>query len=272
MILFPEFHARYGPWAVVAGASEGIGQAYAHVLAERGFNVLLLARRLELLEREATLLRRRHRVEIRTASIDLAAPDLAARFEAAIEGLDIGLLIYNTCYSVIADFADTALDHHQRMLDVNCRGPVTLAKAVLPRLLARGRGGLILMSSMAGLQGSALVATYAATKSFNVVLAESLWSELKPKGIDVLACVAGATLTPGFESVTPEAKRAGAFPMRADAVAREGLHALGRRPTHIAGWLNRLVNAIARLMTRRLRTVFFSKATQGIYGSPEKSS
>lgn len=266
MILFPEFHARYGPWAAVAGATEGIGRAYAQVLAERGLNVVLIARRAELLEAEAQLIRRRYRVEVKTVSLDLAAPDLGQQFESAVAGLDIGLLVYNACYSRVAEFADTSATDHLRMLDVNCRGPLILSERLVPRLLARGRGGLLLMSSMSGFQGSALVGTYAATKAFNIVLAESLWAELSARGVDVLGCVAGATTTPGFEAITPEARRGKAFPMRAEAVAREGLAALGKRPVHIAGWLNRLVNALGRLMSHRQRTQFFSNATRSIYG------
>lgn len=267
MILFPEFHARFGPWAVIAGATEGIGRAYAHVLAERGLNVVLLARRVELLESEARLIRNRYRVEVRTASVDLAAADLAEQFEAATAGRAVGLLVYNACYSRVAEFIETRAEEHQRMLDVNCRGPLILAQCIAPRLVARGRGGILLMSSMSGFQGSALVGTYAATKAFNIVLAESLWAELGPRGVDVLCCVAGATTTPGFEAVTPEARRSKAFPMRAEAVAREGLAALGRRPVHIAGRLNRLVNALGRLMSHRRRTLFFSNATRSIYGN-----
>src|ERR1035437_9490927 len=92
MILFPEFYRRYGPWAIVAGASEGLGQAYAHVLAERGLNLVTLGRRAEPLEQDAEHIRRRYRVEVRPVALDLAAPDLAEQFDAAIDGLDIGLL------------------------------------------------------------------------------------------------------------------------------------------------------------------------------------
>ena len=125
------------------------------------------------------------------------------------------------------------------------------------------------MSSMSGFQGSALVGSYAASKAFNTNLAESLWAELRPHGVDVLACVAGATATPGFESSTPTDKQGKAFPMRPEAVAREGLAALGGGPVHIAGHMNRFVNTFSRLMTRRQRTVFFSRAIQGIYGTKE---
>ena len=269
MILFPEFHARYGPWAVVAGASEGIGQAYAHVLAERGLNLVTIARRAEPLEADAELIRRRHRVEVRCVPLDLSAPDLGERFNATIEGLDIGLLVYNACYTRIAEFVDAEMRDHQTTLDVNCRGPMTLAHRLAPRLIRRGRGGIILMSSLSGFQGSALISTYAASKAFNIILAESLWTELAPHGVDALACVAGATATPNFKHITPEEKQPKAFPMRPESVAREGLAALGKGPVHIAGELNRWVDRVCRLMTRRQRTRFFSRATRDIYGNTE---
>ena len=266
MPLFPDFVARYGPWAVVAGASEGIGQSYAHLLAERGLNLITLARRTEPLEADAALIRRRHRVEVRPLSLDLAASDLSERFTEIISGLDVGLLVYNACYSHISPFIDSSLQQHQLTLDVNCRGPLTLSHALAPRLIERGRGGIILMSSMSGFQGTAMVANYAATKAYNINLAQGLWSELGPRGVDVLACVAGATSTPGFESNTPEERRAKAFPMRAEAVAREGLKALGKRPVQVVGRINRSVDFVTGLMSRKARTRFFSKATQDIYG------
>jgi len=272
MILLPEFHQRYGPWAVVAGASEGIGRAYTHILAERGLNVVMLARRAEPLEEQAKLLRRRHRVEIRTVALDLGADDLADKFAAAIADLDVGLMVYNACFSEIGEFLDLSLDDYQKTVDVNCRGPVTLCHILAPRLVRRATqegvgGGIILMSSMAGFQGSALVSTYAATKAFDTVFSESLWTELAPKGVDVLACVAGATSTPDFERKTPDAKKSMAFPMQPEAVAREGLAALGKKPVHITGRMNRAVNAVTRFMSRRQRTQFFSGATRDIYGT-----
>lgn len=267
MILFPEFHDRYGPWAVVAGASEGIGQAYTHILAERGINVITLARRLEPLEKDAELIRRRHRVEIRPASLDLGAPDLAEKFEKIIEGVDVGLMIFNACYSVIGEFRNVSLADYNKSIDVNCRGPVTLSHIMAPRLIERGKGGIIIMSSMAGFQGSALVGPYAATKAFDTILGESLWTELKPYGVDAMTCVAGATETPDFLRKTPSDKKAKAFPMQPEAVAREGIEALGKGPIHIAGRMNRSVNTFTRLMSHKQKTSFFSKATRDIYES-----
>lgn len=260
-----EFRHRYGPWAVIAGASEGIGQAYADQLAAKGINLITLARRAELLEADAQKLRTQYSIEVRPVALDLAAPDLAQRFAVAVDGIDVGLLVYNACYTHIGKFLDVPLADHQRTLDVNCLGPVTLVEHLAPRLIARGHGGILLMSSMSGFQGSAMVASYAATKAFNTILAEGLWAELRPHGVDVLACVAGATSTPGFESNTPEAKKGKAMPMAPAAVAREGIAALPHGPVHIAGRINRLVNAVSHLMTRRSRTRFFSNATVDIY-------
>ncbi len=266
MIVDPQFHAQYGPWAVVAGASEGIGRSYAHVLAERGFNLVTMARRLEPLEQEAALLRRRHHVEVRPCAIDLSDENLHALTLEATAGLDIGLLVYNACYSVIGEFLEISSQAHQSMLDVNCRAPVLMSHALAPAMIERGHGGIILMSSMSGFQGTAMVANYAATKAWNINLAQGLWEEFKPQGVDVLACVAGATSTPGFENNTPEERRSKAFPMPPEDVAREGLKALGKKPVHITGRINRAVDIMGHLMSRKQRTRFFSNATRSIYG------
>ncbi len=268
MLTDPKFHQRYGPWAVIAGASEGIGQSYAHVLAEKGLNLVTLARRIEPLERDAELLRRRHHVDVRPVSLDLSSTTLEADFAQAIEGLDVGLLVYNACYSVIGEFKDVAVSAHKTMLDVNCVAPSTLSHHLIPALMERGHGGIILMSSMSGFQGTAMVANYAATKAWNINFAQGLWEELSPHGIDVLGCIAGATSTPGFEGNTPEDKRSKAFPMPPERVAREGLKALGKRPLHITGRINRAVDWMGHLMSRRGRTRFFSNATRDIYDTP----
>ena len=130
----------------------------------------------------------------------------------------------------------------------------------------RGRGGLIVMSSMSGLQGTALVTTYAATKAFDMVLAEGLWAELRERGVDVIACVAGATRTPGFESTNPQDAGSLARPMEAEQVVDEALAALSRGPTMIAGRLNRAVATTLRLVSRRGATRFISQATRRMYG------
>lgn len=265
MVRDEQFHSRYGRWAVVAGASEGIGRAFAHALAQKGLDLVLVARRPEPLEAEAQELRRRHGVEVRTVSLDLGGADLAERFTAAIEGLDVGLLVYNACYSKIGTFLGTDLASKHATVDVNVRGPLTLSSIMAERLVARGRGGILLMSSMSGLQGTAMVTTYAATKAFDTILGEGLWAELRPAGVDVLVCIAGATSTPNFVAQTPESKRKQVFPMTPEDVAVGALANLRNGPVYHAGPINGALAVATRLMTRRAAVSFFSKNTRAVY-------
>lgn len=243
------FTARYGPWAVVAGASEGLGAAFARALAERGLNLLLVARRQPLLEEVAGPLRRK--VEVRTASLDLAAADLEGSLRALCRDLEVGLLVYNAAYSPRGPFLDQALADKERSLAVNCRGPLVAAHVLGPAMAARGRGGIVLMSSLTAFWGSPWLATYGATKAFNLSLGEALWGELRGRGVDVLSCCAGATATPGFLEASAAAGSRAPRSMSPKAVVDEALAALGRRPSMIPGIANRLAARALNLMPRR---------------------
>jgi short-subunit dehydrogenase len=253
---------------VVAGASEGLGAAFATALAARGLGLVLLARRAEPLERLAASLRWRYGVEVRAASLDLARPDLGEAVGALTEGLEVGLLVYDAAASSIGPFLDRPLAAHLTVLDVNCRGPVVLGHQLGGAMARRGRGGLLFMSSLAGGQGNPWLASYAASKAFGIVLAEGLWSELRSRGVDVLACRAGAIRTPAYEATGPRA----AVPlMRPEAVAEAALDALGRGPTAVVGGLNRLAAFLfTRVLSRRLAIRVMGRATRRLYeeGSP----
>ena len=264
----PEFFARYGPWALVAGASEGIGAEFARQLAEHGLSLVLLARRKGPLEALADEIRARHGIEVRCVAIDLGSPDLLETVRQGIEGIEVGLLVYNAAVSRIGGFLDSSLEEQFAILDVNCRGPVTLAWELGRRMAERGRGGLILMSSIAGNQGSPLIATYAASKAFNTVFGESLWGELQRQGIDALAFLAGATRTPSFES--SNARTQGSWPpvMEPGPVAREALAALGRRPSAVAGRSNRFASfVLSHLLSRKRAVRTMTRQMFSMYGN-----
>lgn len=261
------FVARYGPWAVVAGASEGIGASFSRKLAARGMNLVLVARRAAPLEKLAAELRQEHRVEVKVQPLDLGSPDAVAELSAPTEDLDIGLLIYNAAYSPIGTFVDVDVEEHLKAVDVNVYGPLRLSHYFGRRFVERGKGGIILVSSMSGFQGAAMIANYAATKAYNTILAEGLWYELRRHGVDVLGCVAGATLTPSYESTIDHIPTNPlARPMQPDDVTEQALEDLGRRPVGVSGRLNRFASAlISRLLPRRAAIEMISKETEHLF-------
>ena len=259
---------RYGPWAVVAGASEGLGAAFADALAARGLNVVIVARRAQPLQALAAGLASRHGVQTRALAIDLSAPEGVATLLSDLSDLSVGLLVWNAALSLIGPFLEQPLEGHLRELEVNCRSPLAVVHSLGQAMAQRGRGGIILMSSLSGMQGTALVAHYAATKAWNRVLAEGLWWELGKRGVDVLASVAGATDTPGYRASTPRSREAAKVPvMSAEAVVEELLRALGRTPSVIPGRRNRWAAAfLARLLPRRVAVRLMGRTMDGLYG------
>lgn len=245
------FGERYGPWAVVAGGSDGIGAAFGEALVRRGLGVVLIARseaklaaqvaRLGAIAAEAAAAGGTAEVgagsdRIRTLTADLTAPDIATQVGRATDDLDVGLFVYNAGSGrEMGSFLDHEVGNWIRQVDLACRGPLFLAHHFGRRLRARGRGGIVLMSSLASLVGSAWIATYAAAKAFDTILGEGLWAELAPAGIDVLSCLAGATDTETFREDT------GGSPDAMDPleVAEGTLDFLGRGPIYVPGASNR---------------------------------
>jgi hypothetical protein len=262
-----DFRSRYGPWAVVAGGSLGMGAAYSRQLATKGLNVVLVSEAPHPLEELAQTLAAEHGVQTRAVLADLATPNNLEQLVSATGELDVGLLVYNAAHSVVGRFRDVALADKLRMLDVNCRGALVLCHHYGERLAARGRGGIILMSSLAAFQGHAMVATYAATKAFDLVLAEALWDELRDHGVDVLAFCPGATRTPGYLGSNPRpAGWLSAPVMEPEAVVAEALAALGTGPTAVAGRMNRVAAFVLhRLLPRRALVRIMSRATRAMY-------
>jgi short-subunit dehydrogenase len=241
-----EFSSRYGPWAVVTGAGQGIGAALATEIVERGVQVVLVDRDERLLVDQAARLG----PAARTLALDLAVADSADRLLEAVGDLDIGLLISNAALSYEGPLLDQGLDDAMRQLDVNCRTPLRLVHLLLPRLVARGSGGVILLASLSAMRGAPLVAGYAATKAWNLVLAESLWDELRDTGVDVMALVPGSTRTPGWLASRPQASLGTSNVMDPAQVALEALDALGSRPSLIPGQANRDADAFMASLDR----------------------
>jgi len=251
------FVRRYGSWAVVAGASEGLGAAWAEALAARGLNLVLFARRPEVRDAAAAAIRARHRVDVRTQAFDLAGPGFGAELERLAGSLEVGFGVFNAAHAPRGPFLDLGLEDQLRSVDVNCRSPLTMAHVLGRRMAARGRGGLVVMSSLAAFHGSPFIATYGATKAFNLVLGEGLWFELQSRGVDVLACAAGATRTPGFRKASPHGEPGMIEPAQ---VVEEALGRLGRTGVMIPGRFNRFASFL-------MRRVFPRGTAVGILGN-----
>lgn len=263
------FRAKYGPWAVVAGASAGLGAQYAEQLAALGVNVALVARRPAELETLAATLRERYGVEARTLPLDLALPDAAATLDQQTADLDVGLLICNAARSVIGPFLDSPLDDHLGELAVNIQTPMALAWRFGRRFTARGRGGIILMASMSASLGSALLSNYGATKAYTLVLAEGLWEELRERGVDVLATMPAAIATPSYAaSGATRQNAAAATTLPPDVVARAALAALGRGPSVTPGAATKLASFfMRRLMPRTSAIRMMGRVMRQMYGT-----
>ena len=264
-----EFRQRYGPWAVVAGASSGLGEAFAAQLAARGLNVVLVARRAALASQVAAQLAERFGIETRVFELDLARPDAAAVVGAQTVDLDVGLLIYNAALSIIGPFLDRPLDDHLHEVETNCRAPMLLAYTLGQRMLARGRGGIVLMSSLSATMGSALIANYGATKAYNLVLAEGLWEELRTRGVDVMACCPAAVSTPNYTESAPQGSRGTMAPA---AVAMQTLAALGSTPSFIPGRSNRLSALALRLLPRKSTVRLMGSVMRRMYPQATRST
>ena len=207
---------------------------------------------------------RRGGVRVRTAAVDLGDPGVVPAVKRLVGEDEVGLLVYNAAASAIGPFLEVPAEAHLRVLEVNCRGPLLLAHLLGRPMARRGRGGILLMASLAGSQGSPLVASYAASKAFAIVLAEGLWAELREKGVDVVACRAGATRTPAYLATRPRRE----VPLlQPDDVAAEALAALGRGPTVVPGALNKAVAfALSRLLPRRAAIAVMGRGTRRLYG------
>lgn len=232
------FRDAYGPWAIVAGAGAGLGAAYARQLAARGLSLVLIDRDPESIQALAVELG--DDVMCRAVALDLGAPDAPDTVLSHCETLDVGLFVANAAAGHVGPFPDQDPATFEIQLRVNALTPTTIIHGLLPRFAERRRSGVIIMSSLSSRRGAPLVATYAATKAYLAVLAESLWDELRDRGIDVLGVLPGSTRTPGWLSSDPQAGAGTANVMEPDDVVREALDALGTGiPTLVPGQANR---------------------------------
>jgi short-subunit dehydrogenase len=255
-----DFAQKYGPWAVIAGASEGIGACLADQLAARGVDLVLIARNAALLDEVAATARDNHGVQTRVVVQDLTDPDVGSKVADATSGLDVGLLIYNAGASDRTNtFLDNELDYSLEQIKLDCIGPVTLTHHFGSAMRERGRGGIVLVSSLACVAGSATLAMYSAVKAFEHNLAEGLWAELRPHGVDVCCTPLGMTYTPAFARMGMEYDPSAH--MLSEDVAAEIIDNIADGPVHVVGDNNRAVASAVWTVDRRALVEMMSAAS-----------
>jgi short-subunit dehydrogenase len=246
---------RFGPWALVTGASSGIGREFARQLAANGLDLVLAARRLPVVDEVGQDLSARYGIRYRGVRVDLAAPDFLGHVALATDDLDIGLVVSNAGDMNLGEFLGTSHDALLGELRVNAESHLSLTRHFGERLVARGRGGILLVSSLAGLQPVPFIANYAAAKAYVLTLGEAVHRELAPKGVNVTVLVPGATDTPMLTRFGADRTAMRRLVMPVQACVGDGLAALAaNRSRRISGYLNRVTVATA---PRAARTRMF---------------
>jgi uncharacterized protein len=244
--------SRFGPWALITGASSGIGKEFATQIAASGINVVLVARRANLLEEVGTELSKKYGIQHRTIAIDLSQPDFIDRIKPVTDELDIGLLISNAGAPTPSAFLERDWQQLEQAYRLNCISHMKLTHDFGRRLVKRGKGGILLSGAMGGIIGLPYVANECAAKAAIQSLGEALNVELSPFGIHVTVLVIAPTQTAIVERVGMDASDMPMKPMPVDQCVAEGLQALTQnKGSHINGRINRIICKIMPASTMR---------------------
>ena len=261
-----EFKECYGTWALVAGAAEGIGEAFTEALAKRGINLVMVDFNATVLHNFAERMKTTYNILIREVSLDLSEQDAWETCMKEIRDLDCRLLIYIPAYSRVKTFLSNSYEELDKYIDLNTRAPIHLVHSFISAFEDQQSAGIILMSSIAGLIGPPFLAPYAATKAFNILLAESLHSEMKENKIKISVCCAGQTSTPAYWSSKPAIRKQWPPVMHPDKVADYALKNIGKQALLIPGWQNRISYfLISRILPRSFATRILKRSMKRIY-------
>jgi uncharacterized protein len=261
-----DFADRYGKWVLVAGSAEGLGAAFSEALASRKMNLVMADIRADKLEALAERLSTTYGILTKKVVIDLSGGSSWSSCLKEINGLDCRLLVYVPAYSPVKTFTSNSLEDLDRYLSLNCATPIKMVWEFCRMLPENKGGGILLMSSLAGIVGPKYVAPYAASRAFSILLGESLHHELKMKGISVTVCCAGPTSTPTYWESHPDQGRDDTMLMEPDTVAEYALKCLGRKAVCIAGWKNRASYfLLTRILGRKIAGTLVNRAMSKLY-------
>jgi len=268
-----EFAQTYGEWAVIAGASEGVGLAFAHGLAEHGINTVLISRRRSVLEEVAHEIRQQWGVQTHVLAVDLAEPGAANRVIEGVGDLQVGLLVYCAGGDPnFVHFLDSPIEDAQALVHRNCVVPVELSHHFAQPMVERRRGGIILVTSGAALVGARRMVAYGASKAFDLVMGEALWAELRDSGVNILSLVLGVTDTPALRRLlaargnlaSPDDGTPIPGAATSEEVVGEALANLSNGPTHFIGETLREGSKVLGAMARNEAARVMLEAGAGV--------
>ena len=241
-------------------ASAGIGAEFARQLSEMGLNLVLVARRRQRLEDLARELESKNKVQVRIVAADLSRPDFLPAVLSVTNSIEVGLLVNNAGFGLAGHFLAHELEKELDLLNVNCRAPLILTHEFGRQMAQRKRGGIIFVSSVSAYIATPFEASYAASKVYELFLAESLEYELKQNGVDMLALCPGSTQTEFHEIAGSRA----VAPMTVQPVVDLAIKKLGKKPVAIPGWHNRLLVYLLKFMPQRVQTHFAGKVMNNL--------
>jgi uncharacterized protein len=260
---------KYGKWALITGASSGIGEEFAKRLAAKNLNLVLIARREDRLRALAENLKQKHNIEVEIISGDLTETSTITAIKEKTADKEVGLLINNAGFGSTGEFAGNDPDIESKMVMLNCVVPTILTHHFVNGMITRKRGGIIFLGSLVAFQSTPMMATYSATKVFNLSLGESLWYELRKYNIDVLALNPGGTKTE-FQRIASLDN--GPFVSTPQKVVDTALNALGKKPSVIDGFFNKVMAVSGKILPRKIIVQIAGKMAEKLYNAKGKQS
>jgi short-subunit dehydrogenase len=242
------WNEKYQGWALVTGASAGLGACFVRAIAARNMPVILVARREDRLKELAAEVAEKHGVETLCIPLDLTRDNMLETLTEQVGDRPVGLLVNNAGFGLAKPFHTSDPEWLEGMVNLNCRVPTVLTRHFLPPMIERGRGAHILLASVAAFQPVGHFGVYSATKTYNLMLGEALWSEQRSLGIDTLTLAPGITATE-FQEVS--GTHALTKPADPQVVVEKTLKALGKKHVVVPGIDNKIAVQLARVLPRR---------------------
>jgi len=267
-----DFRERYGSWALIAGSATGLGKAFSEVLAKKGLNLVMIDNRKKELSDLSEELKKRYGIKTLAIVLDLYQDSSGEKIMETIRKYEVRLMLYIAAFSRIRKFENFTESELNHFVNINVSTPIKLVHSFSKQLIeSNQRGGILLMSSLAGLLGMQYIVPYAASKAFTWNLAESLYHELKPYHIEVMACIAGATATEAYLETNPQYGVIKPQVQQPAEVAEQALKKLGKRALHISGFSNRLnYFMLTRILPRKWASIVANKTMRKMYAENVK--